>query len=552
MIKTSKLKMPAIILAVVMLFTMMTGCGGSDYIMTMKSIVFYPDECPDITVGDVMNKYLESQSWKSETANGSHYVTVSGRVKDLGSDVSFTMKLTDDSDDSTQVHYKLDTAVVNGEEAPSVLAADMLLFRFFVAYRDGYDSLSDLTNAANGDTGSDFSDTGSAELSEGADFEWVKRPTDGEPTEYGFPTITGEIRNISGRTYHAYVYFDLFDNNGNLVETVDTAKFLLENGQTWEFSLIISDDTVTGWKFSHLQGITEASMNSSTPESTSTAATTTAATTTTATTAQESTDPVEVSGGYSAYFVQNDSMVSSAPDDGIPAITLNPDGTFVFTVNNYSYIADYYGMYEVTYLQFSTVFTCYVKTTQSGSAASQEMQDKPFYLYCYPADGYASFRYEQDNTSLTYGMSRDESTFAIVSFSDSSSAIVETPTYDNANMTYLVRDYSEEMFEPEAKTYISLYDDGRFIFGSSNYYEVTDFYGTWEKGRGPAGTIVYVCTIKTDENNKPVNKDAEFTVTFLESQPDTARFALNCDFDYDIFGNIFGNSDGSCPFKVVS
>ncbi|MGN1338902.1 MAG: zinc ribbon domain-containing protein [Oscillospiraceae bacterium] len=45
---------------------------------------------------------------------------------------------------------------------------------------------------------------------------------------------------------------------------------------------------------------------------------------------------------------------------------------------------------------------------------------------------------------------------------------------------YYMQQSGFDMFEPEIKAYIVIYSENNFIFGSSDYYKNTEYYGTWE------------------------------------------------------------------------
>lgn len=104
-----------------------------------------------------------------------------------------------------------------------------------------------------------------------------------------------------------------------------------------------------------------------------------------------------------------------------------------------------------------------------------------------------------------------------------------------------------DMVEPEIKAYISInFTTKRFYFGSSDYYKITEYRGSWEYVDGPRGYDTLLCTIKADEHGEDMGDKYQFILNISWDDPDTAYFTLNCDYDYDVFGYTY---DGT-PFQI--
>lgn len=104
-----------------------------------------------------------------------------------------------------------------------------------------------------------------------------------------------------------------------------------------------------------------------------------------------------------------------------------------------------------------------------------------------------------------------------------------------------------DMVEPEIKAYISInYTTKCFYFGSSDYYKIQEYCGSWEYVNGPRGYDTLLCTIKADEHGEDMGDKYQFILNISWDDPDTAYFTLNCDYDYDVFGYTY---DGT-PFQI--
>ena len=109
----------------------------------------------------------------------------------------------------------------------------------------------------------------------------------------------------------------------------------------------------------------------------------------------------------------------------------------------------------------------------------------------------------------------------------------EIPTPDI--ICYMVKT-NFDMFEPDIKPYIVIYDNNTFAFGRSDYYEITEMYGTWRSGMGPKGYETLICTIEVDQNGYPLNRYEQF-ILYISYDDDVATFSLEDNaWDFDTYG----------------
>ena len=137
--------------AIIMAASMLTGCSSGDSVNnTSHSSMYYVknadlfSDCPDVSLEQVMNKYLENPFWTSSGSDD--MINVSGVLKGIGENLSVTVKITKGSDPQSN-SFSVTGAAINDSPAPTVEDAELLLSWMFQAYRDGYETFADFTAA---------------------------------------------------------------------------------------------------------------------------------------------------------------------------------------------------------------------------------------------------------------------------------------------------------------------------------------------------------------------------------------------------------------------
>lgn len=134
-------RLSALLLMLIIAVTMLGGCSSdsTDYIATAKAHAPFVD-FPDITYGDVMDKYLDDPVWESDTTNGDHFAKVSGKIKGMDEDFGLYIYIKVNSNSSAQI--SMDTITFQGESKNSEDIISQFMYAFFDAYNQGLDDLS--------------------------------------------------------------------------------------------------------------------------------------------------------------------------------------------------------------------------------------------------------------------------------------------------------------------------------------------------------------------------------------------------------------------------
>ena len=132
-------RISALILMLIMAVTMLTGCDNTDYIATVKAHTPFLD-FPDITYGEVMDKYLENPVWEEGVTDGDRFVKVSGKIKGLGGDFALCIYVKNNNDGTVQI--SMDTIFFNGEKRNSTEIVQEIMYGFFDAYNQGLEDMS--------------------------------------------------------------------------------------------------------------------------------------------------------------------------------------------------------------------------------------------------------------------------------------------------------------------------------------------------------------------------------------------------------------------------
>lgn len=233
-----------VILATVLTLLTMSGCNSSagDPPKTTtnyyKTVMNYSPltNMPDITVEQVLEKYMDEPGGTYSGTKGEYSVVVSGTITSLEQKVTFYFTVTDDPDDKTKCFIDIDSAKINDTELDSDSAADYL-YELFCAYNAGCDDLSQWQGSEqNSSAGNDVSiPDNDRKIVEEAGFEWV------EPITVENGDITGVIKNVSGETKSATIEFVLYDESGYQVSTAVDMMNSIGNGSSWKFEAAIMD-----------------------------------------------------------------------------------------------------------------------------------------------------------------------------------------------------------------------------------------------------------------------------------------------------------------------
>lgn len=295
--------------------------------------------------------------------------------------------------------------------------------------------------------------------------------------------------------------------------------------------------------FSDSEPDSQPAQTESTPAQTtateSTTSTTTAATTTTATTttATESTyDPGEyttITDSIDAYFVLNG---WDTDDDFAPYAHIKPDGTFEFMYNYSSGLYIFTGPWECNVYDSEKIFKLNMRGIKGRDGEVQSpWRDVPVYLHYYGDEYYVDCYFDYEQNEALYGYVRSGSMFYSVYYNENAAPEQNPAVPSDANLSYYLEQTGYDMFEPELKGYFEIYDDNSFVFGSSDYYKTTKYYGTWEYAMSTTNYYAIYCTINTDENGNNLGSEYQFAIT-IYYDTNTANIDLYCDYNFDIFG----------------
>lgn len=232
-----------VVLATVLTLLTMSGCNssagdppkGTNYYQTV--MIYKPfTNMADITVEQVLEKYMDEPGGTYSGTKGEYSVVVSGTITSLEQKVTFYFTVTDDPDDKTKCFIDIDSAKINDTELDSDSAADYL-YELFCAYNAGCDDLSQWQGSEqNSSAGNDVSiPDNDRKIVEEAGFEWV------EPISVVGGSITGVIKNVSGETKSATIEFVLYDESGYQVSTAVDMMTSISNGSSWKFEAAMMD-----------------------------------------------------------------------------------------------------------------------------------------------------------------------------------------------------------------------------------------------------------------------------------------------------------------------
>lgn len=233
-----------VVFATILALLTMSGCNSSvgdppktttNYYKTVMNYSPFTN-MPDITLEQVLNKYMDEPGGSYGGNSGKYSVYINGTVTSLEQKVTFNFTVTDDPDDKTQCFINLDSAKINDNELDSGSAADYL-YEMFSAYNAGCEDLSQWQ-------GSEQSSSTGLEtkipeqyrqIVEEEGFEWV------EPISVVGGNITGVIKNVSGSTKGATIEFVLYDESGYQVSTAVDMMTSIGNGSSWKFEAAMMD-----------------------------------------------------------------------------------------------------------------------------------------------------------------------------------------------------------------------------------------------------------------------------------------------------------------------
>lgn len=232
-----------VVLATVLTLLTMSGCNssagdppkGTNYYQTV--MIYKPfTNMPDITVEQVLEKYMDEPGGTYSGTKGKYSVVVNGTIPSLEQKVTFNFTVTDDPDDKTKCFIDIDSAKINDNELDSDTAVDYL-YELFSAYNAGCEDLSQWQGSEQGDyTDNDVSiPDNDRKIVEEAGFEWV------EPITVENGDITGVIKNVSGETKSAGIHFNLYDESGYRVGSAFDVMSDIGNGSSWKFKASILD-----------------------------------------------------------------------------------------------------------------------------------------------------------------------------------------------------------------------------------------------------------------------------------------------------------------------
>lgn len=233
-----------VVFATILALLTMSGCNSSvgdppktttNYYKTVMNYSPFTN-MPDITLEQVLNKYMDEPGGSYGGNSGKYSVYINGTVTSLEQKVTFNFTVTDDPDDKTQCFIDLDSAKINDNELDSGSAADYL-YELFSAYNAGCEDLSQWQGSeqsSSTDNDSGISDV-IRQIVEKEGFEWV------EPLKVENSCITGVIRNVSGSTKSATIEFVLYDESGYQITTAVDMMNNIGNGNSWKFEAAIID-----------------------------------------------------------------------------------------------------------------------------------------------------------------------------------------------------------------------------------------------------------------------------------------------------------------------
>lgn len=234
-----------VVLATVLTLLTMSGCNssagdppkGTNYYQTV--MIYKPfTNMPDITVEQVLEKYMDEPGGTYSGTKGKYSVVVNGTVPSLEQKVTFNFTVTDDPDDKTKCFIDIDSAKINDNELDSDTAVDYL-YELFSAYNAGCEDLSQWQGSEQEQSSSTNNEPGISDviiqMIEKEGFEWV------EPLTVENGCITGVVRNVSGATKDASISFILYDKSGYQIDTTSDYMSNIKNGGSWKFEAMIYD-----------------------------------------------------------------------------------------------------------------------------------------------------------------------------------------------------------------------------------------------------------------------------------------------------------------------
>ncbi|MGN0684399.1 MAG: FxLYD domain-containing protein [Oscillospiraceae bacterium] len=191
---------------------------------------------PDITVEQVLKRYMDEPNGGYSGSNGEYSVVVGGTIPSLQQKVTFHFTVTNDPDDTTQCFIDIDSAKINDNELDFDSTVDYL-YELFSAYNAGCEDLSqwqgsDQSASPRIDTQISAHDR---QIVEGEGFEWV------EPISVVGGKITGVIKNVSGSSKGATIEFVLYDESGYQISTAIDMTSSIGNGKSWKFEAAMMD-----------------------------------------------------------------------------------------------------------------------------------------------------------------------------------------------------------------------------------------------------------------------------------------------------------------------
>lgn len=233
-----------VVLAAVLAMLAMSGCNSSigdppittiNYYKTVMNYSPFTD-MPDITVEQVLNKYMDEPGGTYGGTNGKYTVDTGGTITSLNQEVRLKFTVTDDPEDKTTCYITLDKITLDDKELDSDASIDYM-YELFSAYQAGCDDLSQWQGSGqDSSTGGDLDITEhERQIVEEAGFEWV------EPITVEGKSITGVIKNVSGETKSANISFILYDESGYQIDTTLDSISNIKNGGSWKFEAVIFD-----------------------------------------------------------------------------------------------------------------------------------------------------------------------------------------------------------------------------------------------------------------------------------------------------------------------
>lgn len=143
MTRTKIKRAATIVAAAVMTLFTLTACSladSTDYVQTVKNFAMVIG-LPDVTWGDVTNKFLDSPTWTDNEKDGFHYVNVKGNVKGYDDKVlSVAIKCSEDPADDEMTRIDLYYVRFDDDDVPN---AEAFVIELFNAYNDGYETVYD-------------------------------------------------------------------------------------------------------------------------------------------------------------------------------------------------------------------------------------------------------------------------------------------------------------------------------------------------------------------------------------------------------------------------